>query len=98
MINRDRMREAEWTRRLINIQVRLERDSDNVYELSSMMHTGTWSPIAWGEEQNQLVEVADMMFRAKNMLKNVIENHSARMNRDIKTMLQELISYTGDAK
>ena len=98
MINRDRMRDAEWTRRLINIQARLERDSDNVYELSSMMHTGTWFPIAWGDEQNQLVEVADMMFRAKNMLKIFIENHSDRMNKDIKTKLQELISYVGDTK
>jgi hypothetical protein len=77
MINRDRMSEAEWMQRLTNLRARLERDSDNVYELSSMMETGSWSPLAGGDEQNQLVEIADLMFRAKNMLASVIENHHA---------------------
>jgi hypothetical protein len=77
MINRDRMSEAEWIQRLVNLRARLERDSDNVYELSNMMETGSWSPLACGDEQNQLVEIADLMLRAKNMLASVIENHHA---------------------
>lgn len=77
MISRDRMSEAEWMQRLTNLRNRLERDADNVYDLTSMMETGTWSPIAWGEEQKRLLEISDLMLRAKNMLTRVIDNHHA---------------------
>lgn len=77
MISRDRMSEAEWMQRLTNLRNRLERDADNVYDLTSMMETGTWAPIAWGEEQKRLLEISDLMLRAKNMLTRVIDNHHA---------------------
>ena len=77
MISRDRMSEAEWMQRLTNLRNRLERDADNVYDLSNMMETGNWSPIAYSGEQKQLLEIADLMIRAQKMLSQVIKNHHA---------------------
>jgi hypothetical protein len=77
MINRDRMSEAEWMQRLINLRNRLERDADNMYCMTSMMETGGWSPLARGEEQKQLLEIANLMFRAEIVLSEFLENRHA---------------------
>lgn len=77
MINRDRMSEAEWMQRLINLRNRLRRDADNMYELTSMMETGSWSPLARVEEQKKLLEVSNLMFRAEIVLSEFLENRHA---------------------
>ena len=79
MINRDRMSESEWMQRLINIRARLERDADNMYELTSMMETGSWSPLARGEEQKQLLLISNLMYRAEIELSEFLENRHAEV-------------------
>ena len=85
MINRDRMNETEWLKRIIAMRDRCDRDAENAADLATIMQTGSWNAIAWRSEDQLLREAAEHLHAAFELLEHIVKVREEQGYKSVKS-------------